>query len=126
VATREIRQPGPGHPITIEANPNRVRVTVAGRLLADTRDALTLREADYAPVQYVPLSDVDGSLLEPSDHASHCPYKGDASYYSVPVGGETSIDAVWEYRSPHEAVAAIKGHVAFYPSRVERIEETAD
>jgi uncharacterized protein (DUF427 family) len=125
MSDKPILQPGPEHPITIERNPARVRVTVAGRLIADTQDALTLREAGHAPVQYIPLSDVDESLLEPTDHASYCPYKGDASYYSVPAGGERSTNAVWTYRAPYEAVAEIKDRVAFYPERVDAIVEQA-
>jgi uncharacterized protein (DUF427 family) len=120
---KPIRQPGPDHPITIEPNPGRVVVTVAGRVLADTRRALTLREADYPPVQYVPLEDVDQTLLAASDHHTYCPFKGDASYYSVPVGGEASENAVWTYKEPYAAVAEIKDHVAFYPDRVNEISE---
>ena len=78
---RQIRVPGPDHPITIERNPVRVVVSVAGRVIADTRDALTLRESTYPPVQYIPLKDVDMSLLEPTDHSTYCPYKGDCAYY---------------------------------------------
>jgi uncharacterized protein (DUF427 family) len=120
---KPILQPGPEHPIAIERNPARVLVTVAGQVVADTHDALTLREAGYAPVQYIPLADVDESLLAPTDHASYCPYKGDASYYSVPAGGERSVNAVWTYRAPYEAVAEIKDRVAFYADRVESIVE---
>jgi uncharacterized protein (DUF427 family) len=122
---KPILQPGPEHPITIERNPARVLVTVAGQVVADTHDALTLREAGYAPVQYIPLADVDELLLEPTDHASYCPYKGDASYYSVPAGGERSVNAVWTYRAPYEAVAEIKDRVAFYTDRVDAIVEQA-
>ena len=121
VRQRPVLRPGPDHPITVEPNPERVVVSVAGRTVADTRRALTLREAGYAPVQYIPPEDVDFSLLEPTDHASYCPYKGDANYYSVPAGGERSANAVWQYREPYEAVAEIAGHVAFYPDRVESI-----
>jgi uncharacterized protein (DUF427 family) len=121
MSEKKIREPGPDHPITIEPNPDRVVVTVAGKTVADTRRALTLREADYAPVAYVPLEDVDRSLLEPTDRSSYCPFKGDANYYSVPAGGERSANAVWEYRSPYPAVDQIAGHVAFYPDRVDSI-----
>jgi uncharacterized protein (DUF427 family) len=124
MATREIKQPGPDHPITIEANPRRVVVSVSGRVLSDTTDALTLREAGYAPVEYIPLADVDESLLEPSDHETYCPYKGECAYFSVPLGGERSQNAVWTYREPYPAVAAIKDHVAFYPSRVDAIDQS--
>jgi uncharacterized protein (DUF427 family) len=119
--SEKIMEPGPDHPISIEPNPDRVVVTVAGKIVADTRRALTLREADYEPVAYIPLEDVDRSLLESTDHSSYCPYKGDANYYSVPAGGERSANAVWEYRSPYPAVGEIAGHVAFYPDRVDAI-----
>ena len=121
MSERQIMEPGPDHPITIEPNPDRVVVTVAGKTVADTRRALTLQEADYEPVAYIPLEDVDRSLLEPTDHSSYCPFKGDANYYSVPAGGERSANAVWEYRSPYPAVDEIAGHVAFYPDRVDSI-----
>ncbi|WP_245966614.1 DUF427 domain-containing protein [Sphaerisporangium album] len=115
--------PGPDHPITVERNPARVVVTVAGRVLADTKDALTLREANYPPVQYVPRKDVDMGRLERTGHHTYCPYKGDASYYSIPGGGERSVNAVWSYETPYAAVSEIEGHLAFYPDRVDAIEE---
>jgi len=118
-----MKLPGPDHPITIEANPARVTVSVAGRVVADTRRALTLREASYRPVQYIPRKDVDMTLLEPSEHRTYCPYKGNCTYYSIPLGGPRSVNAVWIYEAPYEAVAAIKDHVAFYPDRVDAIEE---
>jgi uncharacterized protein (DUF427 family) len=121
MAAKEIKQPGPDHPITIESNPARIVVSVAGEVLADTHKALTLHEANYPPVQYIPLDDVDTSLLEATDHTSYCPYKGDCSYYSIPAGGEKSVNAVWTYEAPFAAVAEIKGHVAFYPERVDAI-----
>ena len=78
-----MKLPGPDHPITIARNANRVRVIFAGKVIADTTRALTLHEASYPPVQYIPRADVDMSLLTPTAHASHCPYKGDASYFSI-------------------------------------------
>ena len=123
MAEKQIKQPGPDHPITIEANPARVVVSVAGRVLADTQHALTLREANYPDVQYIPLDDVDASLLKATDHTTYCPYKGDCSYYSIPAGGEKSVNAVWTYRAPYPAVADIIDHVAFYPDRVDEIAE---
>ena len=123
MADERIKQPGPDHPITIEPNPARVVVSVAGRVIADTQSALTLREANYAPVQYVPLGDVDAALLEPTDHTTYCPYKGDCSYYSIPAGGERSVNAVWTYRAPYPAVAEIIDRVAFYADRVDTIDE---
>ena len=122
---RPIKIPGPDHPITIEPNPGRVTVSIGGRQVADTREALTLAEAGYAPVQYIPLGDVDGEALTPSDHESYCPFKGDASYYSIPSAGAGGLNVVWEYREPYDAVAQIRGHVAFYADRVE-IDERFD
>jgi uncharacterized protein (DUF427 family) len=122
---KSMKAPGPDHPITISANPARVVVTIAGRVVADTRAALTLREAAYKPVQYIPRQDVDMSLLERTSQATYCPYKGDCAYYSIPLGGERSVNAVWSYEAPFPAVAAIKDHVAFYPNRVDAIDERA-
>jgi uncharacterized protein (DUF427 family) len=116
------RIPGPDHPITIERNPARITVIVAGHVVANTRNALTLREASYPPVQYIPRADVDMSLLERTQHTTYCPYKGDCAYYSIPSGGTRSVNAVWTYEEAYPAVAAINGHVAFYPDRVEKIE----
>ena len=116
--------PGPEHPITITPNPRRVRVTFNGRVVADTRRALTLREASLAPVHYIPRADADMTLLARTTHATHCPYKGDAAYYSLEVGGSTSENAVWTYEEPYAAVAEIKDHLAFYPHRVDRIDES--
>lgn len=122
-STRTVKQPGPDHPITITPNPRRVVVKVAGRIVADTRRALTLQEASYPAVQYIPREDVDMSLLQRTDHATYCPYKGECAYYSIPVGGERTVNAVWTYENQYEAVAAIKAHLAFYPDRVDAIEQ---
>ncbi|TQS45188.1 DUF427 domain-containing protein [Cryptosporangium phraense] len=126
MADKPVLQPGPDHPITVTPNHNRVIVTVAGKVVADTRNALTLQESTYPPVQYVPLEDVDQSLLERTSTETYCPYKGDASYYSIPLGGDKSTDAVWEYQSPYDAVAPIKGHVAFWDGRVDSIDVEAE
>jgi uncharacterized protein (DUF427 family) len=98
-------------------------VTVAGRVVADSIDALTLREAGYPAVQYIPRKDVDMSLLQRTQHATYCPFKGDCAYYSIPAGGERSVNAVWTYEAPYPAMAAIKDHLAFYRDRVDSIEE---
>ena len=121
MADRAVKVPGPDHPITIEANSSPVRVTVGGKLIADTRDALTLREASYPPVQYIPRRDVDMAALTRSEHTTYCPYKGDASYYSIPAGGDRALNAVWTYETPFDAMAQIKDYVAFYPDRVDEI-----
>jgi uncharacterized protein (DUF427 family) len=122
-AAKPVKIPGPDHPITIERNPARIVVSLAGRIVADTREALTLREARYPAVQYIPRQDVDMAPLDRTDHTTYCPYKGDCSYYSIPLGGERSINAVWSYEAPYAAVTPIKDYLAFYPDRVDAIEE---
>ena len=123
MTAKPIKIPGPDHPITIESNTSRVVVTLAGQVIADTGEALTLREASYPAVQYIPRKDVDMALLVRANHETYCPYKGDASYYSIPIGGERSTNAVWTYENPYHAVAPIKDYVAFYPDRVDAITE---
>jgi uncharacterized protein (DUF427 family) len=123
LSPKTIKVPGPDHPITIEHNSSRVVVTVAGRIVADTRDALILREAGYPAVHYVPRKDVDMALLERTEHATYCPYKGDCSYFGIPLGGDRSKNAVWTYEVPYPAVTLIKDHLAFYADRVDAIEE---
>ena len=120
----ETKIPDASHPITIQKNPNRLRVTFAGKIVADTTRALTMQEASYPPVQYVPRADVDVSLLARTDHASYCPYKGDCSYYSIKAGGKVAENAIWSYEAPYTAVGDIKEYVAFYPNRVDAIEQT--
>ena len=118
---RRVREPGPDHPIVIEPAGQRISVTVAGVVVAESERALTLREAGYAPVHYFPPEDVHFGRLEPTDHTTWCPYKGEADYHSVPAGGEGSANAAWRYRQPFPAVAAIAGHIAFFPDRVDAI-----
>lgn len=110
--------PGPDHPITITPNPKRVRVTAGGKVIADTTGALTLREASYPPVQYIPRADADMALLSATDHRTHCPYKGDAGYFTIRTGGKTLDNAIWTYEAPYDAVKEIAGHLAFYPDKV--------
>jgi uncharacterized protein (DUF427 family) len=123
MTAKPIKIPGPDHPISIAPNPARVIVSIAGRVIADTRRALTLKESSYPAVQYIPRQDVDMALLQRTDHATYCPYKGECAYYSIPVGGERAANAVWTYETPYAAVAAIKDHLAFYPDRVDAIEQ---
>jgi uncharacterized protein (DUF427 family) len=113
--------PGPGHPITIRPHAGRIVVKLGGETIAYTTQALSLQEAAYPAVLYIPRDDVDMSLLARTDHATYCPYKGDCAYYSIPAGGERSVNAVWTYEAPYEAVAAIKDYLAFYPNRVDSI-----
>src|ERR1700736_5768373 len=120
---KRMKVPDSDHSISIERNPARVVVSVAGHVIADTRNALTLREADYPPVQYIPPEDLDFSQLERTEHATYCPYKGDCIYYNIPAGGKKSVNAVWSYQEPFSAVEQIRGHVAFYPDRIDEIVE---
>lgn len=110
--------PGPSHPITVEPADSRVRISFADRVIVDTDRALVLREASYPPVLYVPLDEVDTEVLEPSTQHTYCPYKGDASYFTLRAGQQVADDAVWRYETPYDAVAPIAGHVAFYPQHV--------
>ena len=120
--SKPVKTPGPEHPITIEPSRGRVVVRVANLDIADSTRALLLREANYPPVLYVPRADADMSLLERTAHMTYCPYKGECSYYSIPVGGAKSINAVWSYETPYPAVAEIQGHLAFYRDRVDSIQ----
>ena len=123
MTSRPILSPGPDHPITIERNPRRVRVRADGAIVADTANALTLREASYPPVQYIPRGDADMSLLRRSDHSTYCPYKGAAAYFDVVALGEKGRNAVWTYEQPYPAVAEIAGYLAFYPNILSVSEE---
>ena len=117
----------PSHPhaITIERNPNRVQVTFNGTVIADTRRALVLREGPLPPAQYIPREDVTMDFLRPTTHSTHCPFKGDASYFNVSVDGKTAENAVWTYEAPLSSVADIKKYVAFYPDKMDAIQELA-
>jgi uncharacterized protein (DUF427 family) len=119
---RTVKIPGPDHPITIGLSPLHVVVKAGGRVIADTTRALGLREASYPEVLYIPREDVDVSQFERTSHSTYCPYKGECSYYSVVGGGDKAANAVWTYEAPYDAVAQIKGHMAFYPDRVDSIE----
>jgi uncharacterized protein (DUF427 family) len=120
---RAVKIPGPDHPITIEPNTHRVVVRLGHKVIADTTHALTLREAHYPAVHYIPRGDVDMSLLDRTEQSTYCPFKGDAAYFSIPSGGERSANAIWTYEAPFDAVAQIKDHLAFYPDRVDVIQE---
>jgi uncharacterized protein (DUF427 family) len=121
----EKKIPGPDHPITVGKNPDRVVVKAGDQLIADSRDALSLQESSYPAVQYIPRKDVDLTLLERTDHTTYCPYKGDASYFSVLPAGAAGVNAVWTYEQPYDAVGDIRDYLAFYPDRVS-IEIIAD
>lgn len=120
--SKTMKIPGPDHPITISPTRERIIVTVAGRRIADTSEALTLKEASYPPAYYIPRTDVDMALLQRSTHQTYCPYKGDCTYFSIPAGLERSVNAVWTYEEPYPAVSEIREYLAFYPDRVDTIE----
>jgi uncharacterized protein (DUF427 family) len=116
---KQVLIPGPDHPITVTPATTTVTVRLGDRVIAKTDDALVLQESTYPPVFYLPLDSVDADVLEATDHHTYCPYKGDASYYSLADGDRVDENAVWTYVTPYDAVSEIAGHVAFYPDRVE-------
>jgi uncharacterized protein (DUF427 family) len=116
---KQVLEPTAEHPITVTPTGKHVVVKAGDVTIADTHSAVSLAESNYPPVLYVPLSDVDAAQIERTDHATYCPYKGDAGYYSLPALGSLGDNAVWEYTDPYPAVAEIKGTVAFYADRVE-------
>lgn len=120
-SNQPVKIPGPDHPITITPTSGTVTVTLNGKLIATSTHALTLQEASYPPVQYIPRADVDMAQFTATEHKTYCPYKGQASYLSIPAGGARTVNAIWSYEAPHDAVAAIKDHLAFYPDRVDKI-----
>jgi uncharacterized protein (DUF427 family) len=124
--SRDIKIPGPDHPITVTSSGDHVVVRSGETTIADSHSTLVLREANYPPVHYIPIADVDRSQLAPSELRSYCPYKGEASYYSIAPDTERGTDAVWFYEDPSPAVAEIKDHVAFYPDRVQLSVEAVD
>lgn len=114
-----------GHTITITGNRHRVRVIHGGVTMADTQAALTLAETGLPDVFYFPRADVNMARLERSSHTSHCPHKGDASYFHLRTEDELIENAVWSYEAPFERVKEIKDYLAFYASRVDRIDQTS-
>ncbi|MFT4002629.1 MAG: DUF427 domain-containing protein [Rhizobium sp.] len=122
MSERPVKIPGPDHPITIEEKQAHVTVSVAGKVIADTHEALSLKEASYPAVLYIPRRDVDMAALQKTAHETYCPYKGECSYYSIPAGGERSVNAIWSYENPYASVSRIKDYMAFYPDRVDSID----
>jgi len=119
MADRSSKIPGRDHPITITPNPNRVTITYGGHIIAETRHALSLREASYPAVLYIPRADAKMASLTPSTNKTYCPYKGECSYYNLPGTEARAANAIWSYETPYDSVSAIKDHLAFYPDRVE-------
>lgn len=114
----EMKVPGPDHPITVTAHPGRVQVLFEGHVIADSANVLTLKEATYKPVFYFPRDDVAMDYLHRTDHATHCPYKGQAGYFTLNMDGDIRENAVWTYESPYPAMSVIDGRLAFYPNIV--------
>lgn len=123
MSARPVKIPDARHPITVRPNPARVVVRAADRVIADTASALTLREATYPPVHYIPRKDVDMGQLQRTELSTYCPFKGDCAYYSIPAAGDRGENAAWTYELPFDAVAPIREHLAFYPDRVDSIVE---
>jgi uncharacterized protein (DUF427 family) len=123
---RPVRRPSADHPITVAPHRGRVVVAAGGKVVADTRRALDLQEADYRVVRYIPREDVDMTLFERSTHVTYCPYKGEATHFSIPAAGERSVNAAWSYEAPHPFMREIEGYIAFYADRVDRIEVEAE
>nr|WP_248297561.1 DUF427 domain-containing protein [Streptomyces sp. S1D4-11] len=115
----DMKTPGLDHPITIEPNSARIVVRFGDLVIADTTSALTLREASYAPVHYIPFGDVNQNVLMRSNTTTYCPYKGDASYYTIMVQDRDLTDAAWTYEEPYPAVKEIASYLAFYPEHVQ-------
>jgi len=126
MSSKPIKIPGPDHPIAIAPTKGRVTVVVNGKRIADTRAALTLKEASYPAVQYIPRKDIDLTQLQRTSHQTYCPFKGECAYYSIPSGGERSVNAVWTYEAPFASVSSIREYLAFYPDRVDAIEVDVD
>ena len=115
----EMKVPGPDHPITLAADPRRLQVVYNGHVIADSRNALTLKEATYKPVLYFPRGDVATEFFARTDRVTYCPYKGYANYFTILMDGNFADNAVWTYEDPYPAMEAIRGLVAFYPHYVE-------
>ena len=113
--------PGPDHPIDITPAKTRWRVMYGEHVIADSGDVLILTEASYAPVAYFPRADVSMEYFSRSERKTHCPYKGDAAYYTILMDGRFAENAVWTYEDPHESVEVIKGYLAFYEERVDDV-----
>lgn len=115
----EMKIPGPDHPISVTAAPGRVQARYNGHVIADSRTALTLKEASYKPVLYFPREDVEMAFFTRTDRVTYCPYKGEANYYTILMDGQFAENAVWTYEEPYPAMDQIRGRLAFYPDKVE-------
>ncbi len=114
-----MKLPAPDHPITVAPAARRMRARIGPHVVADSGEALELKEASYPAVVYFPRKDVETGFLSKTERTSHCPYKGEASYYSILIDGDLLENVVWSYEAPFPAMEAITGHLAFYTDRVE-------
>jgi uncharacterized protein (DUF427 family) len=114
-----MKLPGPDHPITLTPAGKRWRARFAGHVIADSADALVLQEADYPPVVYFPRDHVEMGFMGRTDRSTHCPYKGDASYFTVTMDGQIAENAVWTYELPYPAMEPIAERLAFYTNKIE-------
>jgi len=121
-----MKEPSPEHPLTIAPFAGRVRISFNGKVVAESRRAMKLQEASYPQVYYIPREDADWAAYHPSETQTHCPYKGQASYFTLDVDGRRVPDAAWSYENPYPAAGGVAGHLAFYPDRVDRIDVIPD
>ncbi len=119
-------QETPGHRVDVEANPARVRVVLDGRIVAESRRSLLVRETGLAPVVYFPREDVHPDRLDRTTRVTFCPFKGEASYWTVRSEDREEKNAAWSYENPIDAVSEIAGHVAFYAGRGGLVLESED
>lgn len=111
----------PDHVVAVKPFSGRVAVTLGGETIADSRNALAVEESGYGAVYYLPRADVRMDLATATENSSHCPFKGDASYYTFVAGGKTAENAAWTYAAPFDEAAALAGHLAFYTERVDSV-----
>ena len=109
----------PDYRVDLDPSAERVRVRFAGEVIADSEKTVWVRETRHDPVVYFPREDVSFEHLERTDHKTFCPFKGDASYWTIRVGDRLEENAVWSYEDPFDEVAGLKGCVSFYADRVE-------
>jgi uncharacterized protein (DUF427 family) len=114
----------PEHRVDLHPDKRRARITFGGVTIAESNDTLRVEETGHGPVHYFPEKDVRLDLLKPTEHSTHCPFKGDASYWSIAVddGKKQAENAVWGYKTPFDEVIGLAGHYAFYSNRVDSVE----
>jgi uncharacterized protein (DUF427 family) len=112
----------PEHRVDLLPEARRVRVMFAGTVIADSSAAIRVEETGHGPVHYLPANDVRLDLLQPTEHHTYCPFKGDCSYWTIDAGGKRADNAVWAYRTPYDEAQGLAGHYAFYKSRVDTID----